>query len=307
RKFGLNPKLIFALLYFSSLFCAPLAVPNSFPVVSCPTPCTCSYRERLVNCSNRSLRKIPVIPPWVAILSLKNNKIGASAVKDHTFRNLPNLQELDISDNDLRVLNISFHGSPLLHTLRLESCSLESIPYIDPTGRPNVTTLALSHNAITRIEGLSLWPALLILNLSFNSIRRIHSNTFVKQSNLTQLYLHKNNISSVDEHAFAGLLSLETLSLGRNKIGIGRHGLKHFAPSAVLASEQQGDPCNGNLRKLRFLDLSRNRISRIEPLTFNGMCQLYTLLLHDNRISRLLDASFYSLKALTTLRMDDNR
>ncbi|XP_078488415.1 leucine-rich repeats and immunoglobulin-like domains protein 3 [Ciona intestinalis] len=300
----INPRLYLALLCFMILFSTSYSSSTPSTIVSCPSPCTCSYKERLVNCSNRSLRKIPLIPPWVSILSLRNNKIEATAVKQHTFMNLPNLQELDLSDNELRTLSVSFSGSPLLRTLRLDTCSLIAIPTIEATGRPNITTLALSHNIITTIEGLTEWPSLRVLDLSFNTIRGIRSNTFINQGNLTELYLHKNNITTVNEHAFAGLVSLETLSLGRNRIGNGRNGLKYFAPSEVLASNAE---CIGNLSKLRFLDLSRNRINHIKGLAFNGMCQLRTLLLHGNRISNLKDASFYSLKALTTLRMDDNR
>uniref|UniRef100_H2XKS2 Ig-like domain-containing protein n=1 Tax=Ciona intestinalis TaxID=7719 RepID=H2XKS2_CIOIN len=250
-------------------------------IVSCPSPCTCSYKERLVNCSNRSLRKIPLIPPWVSILSLRNNKIEATAVKQHTFMNLPNLLELTLKQTKLK------------HVCS-KSCGIEC----------SLVLTILSHNIITTIDGLTEWPSLRVLDLSFNTIRGIRSNTFINQRNLTELYLHKNNITTVNEHAFAGLVSLETLSLGRNRIGNGRNGLKYFAPSEVLASNAE---CIGNLSKLRFLDLSRNRINHIKGLAFNGMCQLRTLLLHGNRISNLKDASFYSLKALTTLRMDDNR
>uniref|UniRef100_F6QKQ3 Ig-like domain-containing protein n=1 Tax=Ciona intestinalis TaxID=7719 RepID=F6QKQ3_CIOIN len=282
-----------SLLCFMILFSTSYSSSTPSTIVSCPSPCTCSYKERLVNCSNRSLRKIPLIPPWVSILSLRNNKIEATAVKQHTFMNLPNLLELDLSDNELRTLSVSFSGSPLLRTLTLKQTKLKHVwlGMVSASGlckayseiqmnwgliaifliRINVTYITnipyhRSHNIITTIDGLTEWPSLRVLDLSFNTIRGIRSNTFINQRNLTELYLHKNNITTVNEHAFAGLVSLETLS-----------------------------------------DLSRNRINHIKGLAFNGMCQLRTLLLHGNRISNLKDASFYSLKALTTLRMDDNR
>ncbi|CAK8690451.1 leucine-rich repeats and immunoglobulin-like domains protein 2 [Clavelina lepadiformis] len=274
---------------------------SNFVYSSCPQQCTCSFNERLVNCSNRSLRQIPKpIPSWVSILIFRNNKISANEIQRDIFSHLKHLQEIDFSDNRLNEVNLSLEDVPQLRILRFDRCSLDKIPDVGVNTGINITILSLSHNSISEIGGkLKLFPSLQNLDLSFNRLKHLRNYAFSKQTKLTELNLHKNKISAIDSQALAGLRSLRHLSLSRNKLRVFRH-------SSSSDRSKSNKKCVGNLCSLRYLDLSRNHISRIEGLAFSGMRHLHTLLLSDNRIGSLMDGAFFSLKDLTVLRMDNN-
>lgn len=74
RKFTLvslifqpNSTVLMFLVFFLAWLHPVSAISNE--EIDCPNFCTCSFENKLVNCSNRSLRKIPQpIPSWVATL-----------------------------------------------------------------------------------------------------------------------------------------------------------------------------------------------------------------------------------------------
>ena len=127
------------------------------------------------------------------ILDLSHNSLNSVAAD--TFKHLPNLQVLNLSFNQLTILN-SDHG--LKSSLKM---------------------LFLSQNAIEEIHENSLGKLthLKSLSLDHNKIRSVPKQTFVSNVNLEDLTFSGNQLNQVPE-GLKFLSSLRTLDLGENII-----------------------------------------------------------------------------------------
>ena len=124
--------------------------------------------------------------------------------------------------------------------------------------------------------------------LDGNNVGELHSHTFIGRKNLKSLYLNNSLISSVQNHTFNGLSSLEILHLEGNSI-----------------KELQGDEFHG-LKALKELYLQNNLIRSVNNVTFRDLQSLQILYLHGNR---LVDFPVWTLSFNTNLaqmRLADN-
>nr|XP_006628521.1 PREDICTED: fibromodulin [Lepisosteus oculatus] len=115
-----------------------------------------------------------------------------------------------------------------------------------------------------------------------NQITSIQDGVFDNATDLAWIMLHRNLLSTdnLGAKVFSNLLQLDRLYLDHNN----------------LTRVPQGLP-----RSLRDLRLSNNRISKIQPASFEGMANLSVLLLNDNSIEEVGGA----LKGLTSLLLLD--
>uniref|UniRef100_A0A673BHT4 Ig-like domain-containing protein n=1 Tax=Sphaeramia orbicularis TaxID=375764 RepID=A0A673BHT4_9TELE len=141
-----------------------------------------------------------------------------------------------------------------------------------------------ANNRITRISVEQLRPflALETLDLSNNNI------VDIKASSFPALFLNNNRISSLETGCFTNLSSsLQVLRLNRNRL------------SSIPAKIFQ-------LPNLHHLELSRNRVRRVEGLTFHGLHALRSLKMQRNGLSRLMDGAFWGLSNMEVLQLDYN-
>ncbi|XP_062862685.1 leucine-rich repeat-containing protein 3 [Trichomycterus rosablanca] len=97
----------------------------------CPRSCQCTERSGLVvvQCSSRNLELIPPdLPRDTVALLLSSNHI--TRIPGQAFRDLPRLQELDLSRNSIESMDAdAFHGvSETLRTLNLSHNRLRGVP-----------------------------------------------------------------------------------------------------------------------------------------------------------------------------------
>uniref|UniRef100_A0A8D3E9A7 Ig-like domain-containing protein n=1 Tax=Scophthalmus maximus TaxID=52904 RepID=A0A8D3E9A7_SCOMX len=197
--------------------------------------------------------------------------------------------QLDLSHNKLQVLDSTFF-SKLQHLteIKLNHNELEAIPDLGPYAS-NITTLILANNRITGISVEQLRPFLTLetLDLSYNNIVDIKASSFPALP-LKNLFLNNNRISSLETGCFTNLSSsLQVLRLNRNRL------------SAIPAKIFQ-------LPNLQHLELSRNRVRRVEGLTFHGLHALRSLKMQRNGLSRLMDGAFWGLSNMEVLQLDYN-
>ena len=124
--------------------------------------------------------------------------------------------------------------------------------------------------------------------LDGNNVGELRSHTFIGRKNLKALYLNHSLISSVQNHTFNGLVSLQVLHLEGNSI-----------------KELQGDEFHG-LRALRELYLQNNLIRAVNNVTFRDLENLEILHIHGNR---LIDFPVWQLSfnsRLASIRLADN-
>uniref|UniRef100_A0AAV2J0F2 Ig-like domain-containing protein n=1 Tax=Knipowitschia caucasica TaxID=637954 RepID=A0AAV2J0F2_KNICA len=197
--------------------------------------------------------------------------------------------QLDLSHSKLQVLdNALFAKLQHLTEIKLNHNELEAIPDLGLAAQ-NITTLIVANNKISKIsmEQLRPFPALETLDLSNNNIVDLKANSFPSLL-LKNLFLNNNRISSLESGCFTNLSSsLQVLRLNRNRL------------SSIPAKIFQ-------LANLQHLDLSRNRIRRVEGLTFHGLHNLRSLKMQRNGLSRLMDGAFWGLSNMEVLQLDYN-
>ncbi|GFR60087.1 Toll-like receptor 4 [Elysia marginata] len=167
--------------------------------IPCPKRCDCSrdmnHSITFVDCSNKGLVQIPLLPSTSEIVLLQNNNINT--ISCHSFKSLRLVTKLDLSHNKILALaNCSFSSLDSLQYLKMSDCSLKNLP----------------HGIFNPLHKL------LVLDLSINHIQNIDGQLFLYMTKLTTLSLYRNNLTNIKNCSFHGLASLQFLSLQRNSL-----------------------------------------------------------------------------------------
>ncbi|XP_054710330.1 uncharacterized protein LOC129220026 [Uloborus diversus] len=258
-------------------------------------------------------------------LSVHLNKTSSKILKfkEEAFANLPKLQKLDLSYNNLIVLPANlFCGLQNLKVLNLTNCELDDARNI----------------GLGSSETLKCLPELMILDLSYNILKSIPDGIFSSLVSLKILYLNNNQLSELYPYAFSGLSRLQSLDLSNNRIShlpeqifqqssdilelyLQNNSLSSLTPRVfeglrqlvglnlsynslenVVSSETLAD-----LSRLFVLDLNHNRFQVVTVTNFHLIRSLQILYLSYNNIVNISDNSFSSLRNLHTLTLAGNR
>lgn len=252
------------------------------------------------------------IDTFVGLVKLQYLNLDSNLIKHvevGSFLNLNHLAHLLISNNPLSSLTRFDSMSLKLQYLDLSNVSLTSVPKgLDPYIRElrlagnkikqiysgdfddyiYLNILVLDNNWLVSLEKDSLGRLqyLIKLWLSGNQLNRIPSNL---PPSLRELYLEMNReITQIDDLSFAGLVNLEQLHLGFNRVESIEK--THFA----------------DLNNLLILDLQRNQIQILKPNVFKHLTKLITLDLSGNLLKFLAPNCFKGLVSLSALYLSDN-
>uniref|UniRef100_A0A671SEX0 Ig-like domain-containing protein n=1 Tax=Sinocyclocheilus anshuiensis TaxID=1608454 RepID=A0A671SEX0_9TELE len=199
------------------------------------------------------------------------------------------IARLDLSRNKLRTFPEALLTSlPQLSEIKLSNNEFESIPDLGPNAG-NLSSLILANNRISRIsaERLSSLVALEMLDLSNNNIMEVRAGAFPPVP-LKNLLMNNNRISTLEHGCFSNLSStLLVLKLNKNRLS--------SIPPKIFP-----------LPHLQHLELSRNRVRRIEGLTFHELHGLRSLKIQRNGITRLMDGAFWGLNNMEVLQLEYN-
>ncbi|KAL3289800.1 hypothetical protein HHI36_023192 [Cryptolaemus montrouzieri] len=254
---------------------------DKFLLEQCPSSCTCNIVEKMVDCSNANFSEIPSeIDTNVTSLDLSFNKFSGIPMG---IVNLPQLLDLDLSNNPMiRLIEINFQSTSL-RSLKLRRCSID---YID--------------NSV--FKGL---PNLEVLNLSENPLNYL--NNSLVSSSVKSLDLSNCNLKHLKALSFSGMTSLAYLSLKNN------HNLRllHSDSDSLLTLDVSN--CNlehvptGPLRKIVELDLHGNNIQWLRNRTFSNITNVENLNISYNAIKQIEVNSFSHLSYLTIIDLSYNR
>ncbi|XP_056635360.1 toll-like receptor 6 [Diorhabda sublineata] len=154
-----------------------------------------------------------------------------------------------------------------------------------------------------------------VLDASFNHFVLIPAGGFSVLRRLKELYIHNNEISMVADKALAGLKSLQIFDLSNNKLVALPSELFKDSVGSIKEIYLQNNSLSvlapglfANLEQLLALDLSKNLLtsSWINADTFSGLIRLVLLNLSYNRISRLDPSFFRDLYTLQILNLEHN-
>ncbi len=126
-----------------------------------------------------------------------------------------------------------------------------------------------TNEGITSLDGINGYTNLIELWLGGNQISSLAANQFQGLSRLGHLELNNNQISSLAANQFQGLTNLSILHLFDNQI------------SSLNTNPFQG------LANLEYLWLNDNQISSLDANQFQGLTNLDVLALYGNQISSL--------------------
>ena len=253
--------------------------------------------------------------PW--LLRLYADRCEIRRIGGGAFSDLRSLEYIDLSFNHIdHLAREAFSGLPRLRALRLDSNRLEALG-------PNIfrgltlSILRLDENLIQDVDALAFKDAEVeTLNLDGNRLDRISGRAMRPlRSSLRNLTVSRNTVPlEIESDAFVGfsfavvrvrssgiqsvkfiedVAAVESLDVGDNDLG----GLT-LAWSAALALgcrevrldavglERFDAALATSLRSARFLDLSANRLSDVDPGAFRPLADLRRLDLSRNQLTR---------------------
>ncbi|VDI29152.1 toll-like receptor 13 [Mytilus galloprovincialis] len=216
-----------------------------------------------------------------------------SVLPDNMFRSIYtyNIQEIDISRNNLQVLNFSwFTNITSLKTLRV---SFNRISAFIPGSIFRLQKLYLNNNAISKIPD--------------NMFRSIHTNK------IHNIDISRNNLQVLNFSWFTNITSLKTLRVSFNRISAFIPGIIFSLNKLYLDNNEISKVpkfCinhgyNSSLPNLNFLSLSGNYIGNVGQL--RCFPKLRQLKIGYNLIGSIHKNSFTGLKVLSQLSLEGIR
>ncbi|KAL7374238.1 hypothetical protein ABVT39_024573 [Epinephelus coioides] len=231
----------------------------------------------------------------VTELDLADNSM--KNIKDDAFKHLQGIKVLALNHNRLSSVPAAIRNLPALEELDLSKNNITTLGCQDFTNLTKLRQLSLHQNSISALQGCVFKDLihLELLKLQNNSISKLN-DAFIKYlPNLRQLHLNSNKLTAIKHGEFRGLRSLQNLSLHDNQI-------------TVLEKE-----CFTGLRNLMAIQLQMNHIKRHKDYkdSFRDLINLKRLDLSHNSIkyiesSALPDPPFSHLSNLERLAFTGN-
>ncbi|XP_073955601.1 toll-like receptor Tollo [Choristoneura fumiferana] len=226
-------------------------------------------------------------------------------IHEQAFAGLSELIELNLSDNNI--------WSTKTETF----CSLYSLKTLNMTNNhlQNIKTIGFSDSF--REQNLSVRSCNLVievLDMSYNDLIVVTDHSLSKLRSLSKLFLQNNVISTLEDNALEGLLSLQVFNLSSNF-------LNDVPPDLFLETKSMKEIYFSNntmnvlppalfngLEHLQILDLSRNLLTSqwVNKDTFTGLLRMVILNLSHNRLNKIGRYVFHDLYSLQKLNLDHN-
>eukprot|EP00095_Tigriopus_kingsejongensis_P011075 maker-scaffold23_size669530-snap-gene-5.21 protein:Tk11075 transcript:maker-scaffold23_size669530-snap-gene-5.21-mRNA-1 annotation:"protein toll" len=212
--------------------------------------------------------------------------------------------------NNLRILNLSRNNLWTLPPVTF--CSLSSLTVL------NLSTNFLqdiSDFGFGSSDIHSCKLPLRTLDLSHNSFSQLPPRTFGQLRKLEHLNLANNNLNVIDDSAVAGLNSLTTLNLAHNQLVALPPKLLSTCCQHLQELHLQNNSLSGippglleGLEHLLVLNLSLNDITNdwLTPHTFQSLMRLVALDLSHNRLTKLDQSLLSPLTSLQLLDLSHN-
>jgi len=189
-------------------------------------------------------------------------------VSVETFANVSALEVLDLSYNNLRILDINIlKVLPKLSLLKFERNEISEI-------------MPGTFDKISPLE---------YLDLDHNRIKHLESDTFNVLVNLKYIHLQGNQLQYLHPDTFIGLPKLQSLLLSKNsglqipiyRHFINSHSLKHLGISGCNVSSVSVETF-ANVTALEWLDLSYNNLRSLDVNILRALPTLSAMYLNGN-------------------------
>ncbi|CAG9862887.1 unnamed protein product [Phyllotreta striolata] len=247
----------------------------------------------------------------IGYLNLKGN--GIKALNSHSFSNLHNITELDLSDMKIETIaNSCFYNLSIVREINLSNNNIQLVHSNLFIETPALKRIDLSDNPINTLNRFSNKISLIDLILSFKGtlqsdqisnfhienltlknscIKTVKNGSFKGLYSLKYLYFNNSDIKNVESNALIELFNLQFLD-----------AQNLFKNIKILKEGMFQD-----LNKVDNLNLSNTNLYSIESKAFYGLNRAELLQLNDNQIKEIVDDTFVGLGFLTELNLSNNR
>lgn len=296
---------------------------------SCPKNCQCSSQTFI--CKRAKLQKVPdEIPLSISYVDLSNNP--QMKFQPEHFRRFRKLKFLYLDGCSIN------HPVYLPHSIRSIKLSrnlltIEMIKKMLGKGSwPNLKALNLAANKIQIDDGNKGFSALprsiTDLNLAGNRVAKIGKND-LQFRHLTKLQLSNCSLSDIEPGAFRLTIKLRELQLDDNKLTrlpdlrnvenlielfLRKNRLTHVAMEELGVKKIRSlsfrfnkiTSFNMTGTSVYSLDLSRNKITRLEDSAFSEQKVMDRLFIHNNKINYISPRAFKGITSLDELFLQRN-
>ena len=214
--------------------------------------------------------------PFLWKLMLTNNSI--IHLHPRVFENLLLLEILDLSKNSIEKIEFSLFSS--LVSMKILDLSDNNLYYFNASwllNMKNLSDIYLQRNALFQIDGsFDNNKALWIVDLSDNLIEEIGGNIF-RDVNINTVSIDNNHLTTIQTNAFSGsnITALYMTSNHLTNNGLPRNlfnplvnlWILQLSNNRIEYLSRENLPNKTSSNRF-YLDLSRNKISYIEPNTF---------------------------------------
>ncbi|KAJ7326755.1 hypothetical protein JRQ81_016514 [Phrynocephalus forsythii] len=230
--------------------------------------------------------------PLLNILKLEHNELHA--LPDNVFTNCTHLKELNLGFNRLDLRNEPFRNLKNLESLDVSHNHLSSAKLGSQQQLEGLQELCMTQNQIIELKKEDLYflnnSSLKRLDLSSNPLKEFHQGCFHAIGNLYSLVLNNVPLGCDGTKKLCSELSgtrIQNLSMSQVQL------------SRITRSTFSGM----NNTNLTILDLSNNGLSVIENDSFVYFGNLESLNLMNNNITHLSPHSFYGLYNVNYLNL----
>ena len=245
------------------------------------------------------------------ILDLSGNKI--SFLPEGLLEKSSDLQELDLSQNQIEnIPEQLLRRTDFLLRLDLKDNRLNDTTWSTMMSTNNLMYLDLSRNLFRMVNSsvIEELRELVYLNLAYNNILTIAPRTFQNQQRLRSLNLAGNDFHVIDDEAFYGLFVLAKLELQDNKLYSMSTNIFHSLTSLVslnLSSNYLTElPSLTKLTSLLVLDANNNILGELRDTTFQGQKKIRDINLSKNKIAEITEMLFKPCESIENLDLSVN-
>ena len=241
-------------------------------------------------------------------LSLDHNRL--STLHRHLLKNCSSLQDLALNNNYFKIVPKAIKALTLLRTLDMGENAVISVKNGSFEGLNNLYGLRMSGNGMSEIESsvFENIPSLQVLNLAHNELSKLDQSTFNSLLDLRMLRLDNNRLEDIN-----GLLTAQTelrwLNISANKLQWFDYA---FIPKNLKWLDIHENEIEelGNYYALKggfnlqTLDASRNRISKLVPLSLPTSLEF--VFLNENAIKTIEPNTFIEKPLLSRVEIKGN-
>lgn len=237
-------------------------------------------------------------------LDLGDNNIWT--LPSEVFCPLFSLKSLNLTDNrlqDISEIGFSDWGkgptapgkscNTGLNILDVSSNNIVSLPDNGLSSLRTLEVLYIQDNAVAEIADRAFvgLTALKVLNMSSNKLVAVPPELFQSSREIKQILLSNNSLGVLGPGLLEGLDQLQVLDLSRNK----------------LSNEWVNRDTFAGLVRLELLNLSFNKLTRLDPKIFQDLNNLKVINLENNHIEIISTGAFVDLKSLLVLNLSQNK